>query len=225
MIASVGVAQRRHRDDRREPAAVLADVGQLVDVLDAARRLEHQRFESRRDRRTELEAERGGPRDQFLRIGDVGRRDRVHHVGGGVAEHPLGTDVENLDDAVGIGGDAGKVGAVEDRALQRAGLQQRLCAPDVEVVPFENPVGALQLDGLGARALPEVHRQAEQRRHRQAAAERHRRQRCERRMAARDQPQPQADRGRRAADRQADRQPPGQRRQRSVPARRGSRSL
>jgi hypothetical protein len=44
------VAQRRDRHDRREAAAVLADVGQLVDVLDAARGLEDQRLEARRDR-------------------------------------------------------------------------------------------------------------------------------------------------------------------------------
>ena len=116
------VAQRRDRHHRREPAAVLADVGQLVDVLDAARGLEHQRLEARRDRGAELDAERRGARDDFLRIGDVGRRDLVHHLGGGVAQHPLGADVEDLDDALGVGGDAREVGAVEDRALQRARL-------------------------------------------------------------------------------------------------------
>ena len=79
-----------------------------------------------RNRRAELDAERLGARDHFLRIGDVGRRDLVHHLGGGVAEHPLGADVEDLDDALGVGGDAREVGAVEDRALQRAGLEQRL---------------------------------------------------------------------------------------------------
>ena len=44
------VAQRRDRHDRREAAAVLADVGQLVDVLDAARGLEDQGLEARRNR-------------------------------------------------------------------------------------------------------------------------------------------------------------------------------
>ena len=53
-------------------------------------------------------------------------RDLVHHLGGGVAEHPLGADVEDLDDALGVGGDAREVGAVENRALQRARLEQRL---------------------------------------------------------------------------------------------------
>ena len=72
MMLVLRVAQRRDRDDGREAAAVLADVGQLVDVLDAARGLEHQRLEARRDRRVELEAQRRGARDQLLRIGDVG---------------------------------------------------------------------------------------------------------------------------------------------------------
>ena len=46
----LSVAQRRDRHDRREAAAVLADVGQLVDVLDPARGLEDQCLEARRDR-------------------------------------------------------------------------------------------------------------------------------------------------------------------------------
>jgi hypothetical protein len=79
MIAFLRVAQRRDRHHRREAAAVLADVGELVDVLDAARGLEDERLEARRDRRAELDAERLGARDHFLRIGDVGRRDLVHH--------------------------------------------------------------------------------------------------------------------------------------------------
>src|SRR5664280_732866 len=70
-----------------------------------------------------------GPRDHFLRIGDVGRRDLVHHFGGRVAQHPLGPDVEDLDDALRVRRDAREVGAVEDRALQSARLQQRLLAP------------------------------------------------------------------------------------------------
>ena len=70
----------------------------------------------------ELRAQRSGARDHFLRVGDVGRGDLVHHFGGGVAEHFLGADVENLDHALGVGGDAGEVGAVEDGALQGAGL-------------------------------------------------------------------------------------------------------
>ena len=60
------VAQGRDGHDRRKPAAILADVGQLVDVLDPARGLEHQRFESWRDMRAELQAERGGARHHLL---------------------------------------------------------------------------------------------------------------------------------------------------------------
>ena len=52
---AVVVAQRRDRHDRRKAAAVLADVGQLVDVLDPARGLERQRLEARRDGGGELE--------------------------------------------------------------------------------------------------------------------------------------------------------------------------
>ena len=120
------VAQRRDRHHRREPAAILADIGQLVDVLDPARGLEHQGLEARRDRGSEFDAQRLGARDQFLRIGNVGRRDLVHHLGGRIAQHPLGADVEDLNDALRVGGDAGEVGAVENRALQGARLEQRL---------------------------------------------------------------------------------------------------
>ena len=120
------VAQRRDRHHRREPAPILADVGQLVDVLDPARGLEHQGLEARRDRGCEFDAQRFGARDQLLRIGNVGRRDLVHHFGGRVAKHPLGADVEDLNDALRVGGDAREVGAVEDRALQGPRLEQRL---------------------------------------------------------------------------------------------------
>ena len=120
------VAQRRDGHHRREPAPILADVGQLVDVLDPARGLEHQGLEARRDRGSELDAQRLGARDHFLRIGNVGRRDLVHHFGGRVAQHPLGADVEDLNDALRVGGDAREVGAVENRALQGPRLEQRL---------------------------------------------------------------------------------------------------
>ncbi len=125
MIPPPCVAQRRDRNHGRKAAAVLADVGQLVNVFDAARGLEHQRLEARRDRRRQLEAQRFGARDHFLRIGNVGGRDLVHHLGGRVAQHALGADVEDLDDALFVGGDAGEVCAVEDRALQGAGFEQR----------------------------------------------------------------------------------------------------
>ena len=122
----LGVAQRRDGDDRRKAAPVLAEIGELVDVLDPARGLEDQRLEPRRDRRTQLEAQRLGAGDHLLRIRDVGRRDLVHHVGRRITEHPLGADVEDLDDPLGVRGDAREVGAVEDRALQGPRLAQRL---------------------------------------------------------------------------------------------------
>jgi hypothetical protein len=123
------VAERRHRHDGREATAVLADVGELVDVLDAARGLEHQRLEARGDARAELHAQRLGARDHLLRVGDVRRGDPVHDLLRGVAEHALGADVEDLDDARRIGGDAGEVRAVEDGTLQRAGGQQGFGPP------------------------------------------------------------------------------------------------
>ena len=107
---------------------VLADVGQLVDVFDAARGLDRRAPRTGRDLGCELETQCFGTRDQFPWIRDVGRRDPVHHVGGQVAEHPLRPDVEDLNDAVRVGCDAGEVGAVEDRILQRACLEQAFLA-------------------------------------------------------------------------------------------------
>ena len=54
-----------------------------VDVLDPARGFENESFEPRRNRSSELEAERGGARDHFLRIGDVGRGDLVQDMSTG----------------------------------------------------------------------------------------------------------------------------------------------
>ncbi len=120
------VAQRRDRNHRREPAAVFAEIGQLVDILDPARRLEDQGLEARVDRSAEFEAQRLGARDHFLRIGNVGRRDLIQHLNGRIAQHAFGADVEYLDDAFRIGGDAREVGAVEDCVLQRSRFEDRL---------------------------------------------------------------------------------------------------
>jgi hypothetical protein len=109
------VAQGRDGDDRGKTASVLADIGELIDVLDPARRLEHQSLEARRDGGRELGAERLCARYHLLGIGDVGRRDLVQDLGGRVSEHALGPDVEDLDDPFRVGRDAGEVGAVEDR--------------------------------------------------------------------------------------------------------------
>src|SRR3984893_128978 len=64
-----------------------------ADVLDPARGFEHQGLEARSDRGRKLDAQRFGARDQLLRIGNVGRRDLVHHFGGRVAEHPVGAAI------------------------------------------------------------------------------------------------------------------------------------
>ena len=55
-------------------------------------------------------------------------RDLVHHVGGRVAQHALGADIEDLNDALRVGGDAGEVGAVENRVLQGPRFEQSLFA-------------------------------------------------------------------------------------------------
>jgi hypothetical protein len=67
-----------------------------------------------------------GPHDDFLRVRNVGRSNLVHDIGGRIAQHALGADVENLDDTLGIGGDTGEVGAIENRTLQGSGLEKRL---------------------------------------------------------------------------------------------------
>jgi hypothetical protein len=123
------VAQRRHRHHGGQPAAVLAQVGQFIDVFDAAPGLEDQRLEARRDGRGELDAHGARALHDLLRVGDVGRGDPVDHIVGAVAQHALGTDIEDLDHAQFVGGDAGKAGAVEHRLLQRAGLQQAAGRP------------------------------------------------------------------------------------------------
>src|SRR5690606_1433574 len=93
---------------------------------DTAGGLEYEGLETGVDWRAQLQAE--GPRalDELAPVRNVGRRDPVHHLSSGVAEHALGADIENLDDAVCIGGDAREVGTVEDGALQRTGLQYGL---------------------------------------------------------------------------------------------------
>src|SRR6202012_4793242 len=111
-------------DDGGERGSILAEVGELVDVFDAARGFEDEGFYAGGDQGVELEAEGDGAGDDLLGIGDVGGGKLVQDFGGGVAEHAFGADVEDLDDAVGVGGDAGKVGAVEDGTLQGAGLEE-----------------------------------------------------------------------------------------------------
>jgi hypothetical protein len=58
----------------------------------------------------------------FMRIGNVGRCYLVHQFGGRVAEHSLGTDVEDLNYTLGIGRDIGEISARENRVLESADL-------------------------------------------------------------------------------------------------------
>ena len=44
--------------------------------------------------------------DYRTRIRNIGRGDLVHDLGGRVAKHAFGADIENLNDAFGVGGDA-----------------------------------------------------------------------------------------------------------------------
>ncbi len=129
----LGVAQGGDGDDGGKAAGVAADVGELVDVLDAAGGFEDEGFEAGGDGGAVLDAEGGGAGDEFELVGEVGGGDLVDDFGGGVAEHAFGADVEDLDDAVGVGGNGGEVGAAEDGALQGAGLQEGLVRPDTLV--------------------------------------------------------------------------------------------
>src|ERR1051325_1714317 len=123
---ALGAAQRGHRNDRRKAAAVLANVGQFVDVLDPARGLENQRLEAWGNGGGQLGAQGRGARDDFLRVRNIGGGDLVNHVVGYITEHAFSAYIEDLNDASLVGRDAGEVGAVENRILQRAGFNQGL---------------------------------------------------------------------------------------------------
>ncbi len=68
--------------------------------------------------------QRAGARNDFLWIVDVAGVELVDHFGGRVTEHALGADVEELNDALLVGGDDREVGAGEDSVLQRPGFQE-----------------------------------------------------------------------------------------------------
>ena len=127
---AVVVAQRRDRHDRGKAAAVLAHVGQFVDVLDAARGLERECLETRGDGGSQLKTQGFGPRHDFDGVVDVARGDPVDDLRRLVAEHALGPDVEQLDDALLVGRDDREVGAGQDGVLQGAGLEQCPLAAD-----------------------------------------------------------------------------------------------
>src|ERR1035441_2801450 len=117
------VAQRRNRHHRRKAAAVFTDVSQLVNVFDAARGLEDQRLEAWRNRGFQLEAQGFSALDHFPRIGNIGGSGLIHHLDGRVAQHALGADVEDLNDALRVSGDTREIGAVKNRVLKCPCLQ------------------------------------------------------------------------------------------------------
>jgi hypothetical protein len=112
MISVIIVTQRRDRDDRRKAAAVLADIGQFVDVFDPAEALKVNASKPGAIGSCQLEAQGQCPRLHFLRIMDVARVDLVHDLAGVIAQHALGADIEQLDDAFLVGGDDRKLGLV-----------------------------------------------------------------------------------------------------------------
>ena len=127
----IRVAQRGNGHDRREAAAVLADVGQFVDVFNAARGLEGQRLKARGDRRSQFKAERLGTGHHLLRIVYVAGVDAVDHLGGQVAQHAFRPHIEELDDPFFVRRDDREIGAGQDRVLQGARLEQCLLAVDL----------------------------------------------------------------------------------------------
>ena len=116
-------AQRGNRNNGRETAAVLANVGQLVHVLDAAGRLEGQRFETRGNGHVQFDAQIMRAGDDFLRIVNVAGRDFADDLDRPIAQHVLGADVEELNDPLRIGGDDREAGAVENGVLQLSRLE------------------------------------------------------------------------------------------------------
>ena len=65
MMVLLGIAEGGDRDDGGEAAAVLAAVGELVDVFDAAGGFEDEGFEAGSDGCAEFDAESGGAGDEL----------------------------------------------------------------------------------------------------------------------------------------------------------------
>src|ERR1019366_6272023 len=97
------IAQGGNRDDGGKAAAVFAHLGQFVDVFHAARGFEDEGFEAGGDGGIQFEAEGFGAVDDFLGIGDVSGRELADYIDGRVAQHALGTHVEQLNGAFLIG--------------------------------------------------------------------------------------------------------------------------
>ena len=62
---------------------------------------------------------------------DVGRRYPIDHLDRRVTQHGLSADIEELNDALLVGGDDREIGAVQDRVLQGPCFQQGLFASDL----------------------------------------------------------------------------------------------
>ena len=118
------IAKSGNRNDRRKSAAILANISQFVDVLDPTRSFKDQGFKTRRDRGSEFQAQRCCASDQLLRIGDIRRRDRIHHFSCSVAQHALGADIKDLNNPLLVGRDTREVSTVENRDLQRPSFKQ-----------------------------------------------------------------------------------------------------
>src|SRR3977135_4486645 len=59
----------------------------------------------------------------------TGTGNSIDDIRGGIPQHALGTDVENLNYALGVGGDTGKIRAVENCVLQGACFKECLLRP------------------------------------------------------------------------------------------------
>ena len=142
------IAQCGDGDDGREAAAVLANIRQLVDILDAAGRLENECLKPGCDRGLQFDAQGLGTRDDFSWIRDVRRSDLVDYIFGGVAKHALSTDIEDLYDAFCVGRNLGEVGTVKDGSLQCFSPKQRVAG---------RAATAFQRDGVQSRGRGGLH--------------------------------------------------------------------
>ncbi len=115
----VFVAQRAQRQQHRERAAVLADVGPFAGVAAPQRGQRGHRLERRRHRHARLRGHVFCAPGQLLRIQEQAGGLAPDHLVRGIAEHGLGGGVEQGDGAVRVGGHDRVAGVGQDRALQR----------------------------------------------------------------------------------------------------------
>ncbi len=84
----------------------------------------------------ELGAERFGARDHFLRVGNVDRRDPVHHLGGGVDRSIRSAPTLKILRITPFASVAilEKFALLKNRSLQTPGFQQRVGLSHVDCV-------------------------------------------------------------------------------------------